>query len=65
MNPFTIDLDQVDYMKFCPGVKLVLGPEISIVMASCNTIPFVHKYVPPVKPMVNHPEVEALLMGVF
>jgi hypothetical protein len=65
MTPFTIEFDQVDYMKFRPGFKLVLGPNIAIVMASCNKIHTVLKYVDvePMKPMNNHPEVEALLLG--
>jgi hypothetical protein len=63
MTPFTIEFDQVDYMKFRPGFKLVLGPNIAIVMASCNKMHTVLKYVEPMKPMNNHPEVEALLLG--
>ena len=35
-TPFTIDFDRVDYMKLRPGAKLVLGPEITIVVASCK-----------------------------
>jgi hypothetical protein len=63
MTPFTIEFDQVDYMKFRPGYKLVLGPNIAIVMASCDKMHAVVKYVEPMKPMNNHPEVEALLLG--
>ncbi len=63
MTPFTIEFDQVDYMKFRPGFKLVLGPNIAIVMASCDKMYTVLKYVAPMKPMNNHPEVEALLLG--
>jgi hypothetical protein len=61
MTPFTVDSDQVDYMKFRPGVKVVLGPTISIVMTSCNVIPVSAPKVIVQKPMKHHPEVEALL----
>ncbi len=64
MTPFTVESNQVDYMKFRPGAKLVLGPTISIVIASCNKMPVVHKPVVAMKPMKHHPEVEALLYAV-
>ena len=66
MTPFTVELDQVNYMKFRPGIKMVLGPEIAVAVANCNKI-----WLTPVKKsvsinykMINHPEVEALLLGV-
>ena len=61
MTPVKIESDQVDYMKFRPGAKVVLGPTISIVIASCNVMPVVHKPVIVMKPMKHHPEVEAML----
>lgn len=64
MTPFRVDFDQVNYMKFRPGTKLVLGPEIAIVMASCNKIPHVFKPIVDLSKMVHHPEIEALLFGV-
>ena len=66
LTPFRVELDQVNYMKFRPGIKMVLGPEIAVAVANCNKI-----WLPPVKkrvniyyPMKNHPEVESLLLGV-
>ncbi len=64
MTPSTIESDQVDYMKFKPGAKVVLGPTISIVVASCNKMPVVYKPIAVMKPMKHHPEVEALLYAV-
>lgn len=61
MTPFTIESDQVDYMKFRPGAKVVLGPTISIVMASCDKMAVVYK---PIAVMKHHPEVEGLLYAV-
>ena len=61
MTPFTVESNQVDYMKFRPGAKVVLGPTISIVMASCNVMPEVYKPIMTQKPIKHHPEVEALL----
>ena len=65
MTPFTVKLDQVAYMKFRPGIKMVLGPEIAVV-ANCNKIWLtpVEKRVNVYLPMKNHPEVDALLLGV-
>ena len=66
MTPFRVELDQVAFMKFRPGIKMVLGPEIAVAVANCNKI-----WLTPVKKsvsinykMINHPEVEALLLGV-
>ena len=66
MTPFTVEFDQVDYMKFRPGIKMVLGPEIAVAVANCNEI-----WLTPVKKSVsinyimnNHPEVDVLLLGV-
>jgi hypothetical protein len=66
MTPFTVALDQVAYMKFRPGIKMVLGPEIAVAVANCNKI-----WLTPVKKSVsvnykmnNYPEVDALLLGV-
>jgi hypothetical protein len=64
MTPFRVELDQVAFMKFRPGIKMVLGPEIAVAVANCNKI-----WLTPVKvsidyEMSNHPEVEALLLGV-
>ena len=36
MTPFTVELDQVAFMKFRPGIKMVLGPEISVAVANCT-----------------------------
>lgn len=63
MTPYTIDIETVDSVKYTPGIKCVLGPQIAIVIASCDKIEYVYKPVKAMKPMVNHPEVEALLLG--
>jgi hypothetical protein len=52
-------------MKLRPGVKLVLGPEIAVVISSCNKI---HRKRLPKRihrVMNSYPEVEALLLGVL
>ena len=66
MTPFTVALDQVAYMKFRPGIKMVLGPEIAVAVANCNKIwlTSVKKSVSINYIMNNHPEVDALLLGV-
>jgi len=66
MTPFTVALEQVNYMKFRPGIKLVVGTEIAIAIANCNKIRLkpVEKSVTVLRDMNNHPEVEALLLGV-
>ena len=66
MTPFTVELDQVAYMKFRPGIKMVLGPEIAVAVANCDKIWLtpVQKRVNVYYPMNNHPEVDALLLGV-
>jgi hypothetical protein len=65
MTPFTVEFDQVAYMKFRPGIKMVLGPEIAVAVANCNKI-----WLTPVKKSVsvnykmnNYPEVDVLLLG--
>ncbi len=66
MTPFTVVLDQVAFMKFRPGIKLVLGPEIAVAVANCNKIwlTSVKKSVSINYTMNNHPEVDVLLLGV-
>jgi len=65
MTSFTVALDQVDYIKFRPGIKIVLGPEIAVAVANCNKIwlTSVKKRVNVHYEMNNHPEVDALLLG--
>jgi hypothetical protein len=65
MTPFIVEFDQVVYMKFRPGIKMVLGPEIAVAVANCNKI-----WLTPVKKSVsvnykmnNYPEVDVLLLG--
>ena len=66
MTPFTVALDQVAFMKFRPGIKMVLGPEIAVAVANCDKIWLtpVQKRVNIYYPMNNHPEVDVLLLGV-
>ena len=65
MTPFTVVLDQVAFMKFRPGIKMVLGPEIAVAVANCNKIRLTpaKKRVSIDYEMNNHPEVDALLLG--
>jgi len=65
MTPYTVDIETADSVKYTPGIKCVLGPEIAIMITSCNKIEHVYKPVKVMKPMVAHPEVEALLLGVY
>ncbi len=34
ITPAVISIDLVNYMKFRPGVKIVVGPEIAVVVAA-------------------------------
>ena len=66
MTPFTVALDQVAFMKFRPGIKMVLGPEIAVAVTNCDKIwlTSVKKSVSINYEMNNHPEVDVLLLGV-
>lgn len=55
----------VDSVKYTPGIKCVLGPEIAIVVASCNKIEYVYRPAPVQRPMNTYTEVEAILLGAF
>ena len=65
MTPYTVTIEKVNSVKYTPGIKCVLGPQIAVVVASCNKIECVYKPIKAMKPMVNHPEVDALLLGAF
>jgi len=65
MTPYRIDIETVDSVKYTPGIKCVLGPEIAVVVASCNKIEYVYRPEPVQRPMNTYAEVEAILLGAF
>lgn len=65
MTPYTVDIETVDSVKYTPGIKCVLGPQIAIVIASCDKIEKVYKPVSIQRQMNTYAEVEAILLGAF
>jgi len=65
VTPYTVDIETVDSVKYTPGIKCVLGPEIAVVVASCNKIEYYPKPTRVHRPMNTYTEVEAILLGAF